>query len=529
MDEWLDLDELIEKTEELVEFGLHDDALAMLDKYSPIYTESWELCAIYGRIHTDQDRPEKAIPYLKRGLHLSRNNPDCLLGLFYAYTMLHEIERGGKYLLRAERHHPDNEMVQTALIWYYTEINDLNQAIAMFEKLQKNGSVNPEAFRNVAIAYQRSGMYENAEHAFRIALELNPGYEEVRDLLADLYMYIDQGDKAVELYEEVLKQSPHNIRVMSKLVFCHTQSNDIEKATSLAKESIRLYPNSPVGYIDLSYVYLNSGKPELAVEYADKAHDVSPFDAEAYRIKGIAWSEIGNWEQGRASFTKALELDPDNTDIMRDFYHHLRSEGDGTTMESLVNRVIKIEYPYCIEDFWFLADYYRETGDDLKSFHYLKQAFRTMPGEQELIPPMLDIMLEHGHAMRAIPFIMQYVSHSGWNDTMNEFSRHQRFRGKNGQEWMRFLRFMGERPQAFRMYLFRRSVFRYLFISLSIIICGLACILWFSFGAASALATVIIYLAATALFFVVRFLRNRFRSPPSQNTDTATESPEDTQ
>lgn len=525
MDEWLDLDDLIDKTEELIDFGLYEEALATLDKYASIYTESWEICAIYGRIYTDQDNPSEAIMHLRRGLELNKNNPDCLLGLFYSHTMMHEMEQGGKYLLRAEKHHPDNEMVQTALIWYYTETNELSKAIAMFEKLQKNGVVNQEAFRNAAIAYQRNGMYENAEHCFKIALEINPGFDEVRDLLADLYMFIDQDDKAISLYQDALKKSPRNIRILSRLIFCFTQSNDFEQATTLAKESIKLYPNSPVGYIDLSYIYLNSDKPEMAVEYADKAHDVSPFDAEAYRIKGIAWSEIGNWEKGREAFQKALEIDPDNSEIMRDYYHHLRSEGDRAAMEAMVQQVIKIEYPYCLEEYWFLADYYEENGQDLKSFHFLNKAYKSMPAEKELIPPMIDIMLERGHTTSSIPFIMHYVSQSGWNETMNDFARHQRFKGKWAQESLRFLQFQGQRPGAFRTFLFRRSLQRYLLLFGTIIVGSVAGIIAFSSSVIPAFILLAGYAVALTLVFLIVLLYRRIKRPPLQDSDTDNKGP----
>jgi tetratricopeptide (TPR) repeat protein len=521
MDEWLDLDDLLDKSDELVELGLYDEALSLLNQYAEIYNDSWEICTIYGRIYTDQERPAEAIVHLRKGLHLNKNNPECLLGLFYAYSMMHQVDKGGKYLLRAEKHHPDNEMVLTALIWYYTETNLPSQAIGYFEKMQKNGVANADAFRNVAVAYQRSGMYENAEHCFKIALDINPEYEEVRDLLADLYLFIDQEKKAIQLYQDALKKSPKNIRLLSRLIFCYTQLNDFDQATSLAKESIRLYPNSPVGYIDLAYVYLNSNKPELAVDYAEKAHDISPFDPEAYRIKGIAWSEIGNWEKGRSAFTSALEHDPDNTEIMRDYYHHLRNEGDTATMEELVHKVIKIEQPYCLEDYWFLADFYRENGQDLKSFHYLHKAYKNMPGEKELIPPLVDIMLERGHIASSIPFLMHYVQQSGWNETMNDFARHQRFKEKWAQEGLRFLRFQGQRPKDFRSYVFNRSIKRYLLLFGSIIMFLLSCITAFAYSYVKAILFFTGYCLLCALIFLVRHFVGRYRR--LHITDTAEE------
>ena len=284
MDEWLDLGDFIDKSDELIELGLYDDALALLNRYMHIYGNEWELFVLYARIYTDQNRPLEAIPYLKKGLQLNKFNPDCLLGLFYAYSMLHHVKYGSRYLIRAQKYHPGNESVITALIWYYTEINEPGKAVIYFEKLQQKGTTNPEAFKNGALAYQRSGRYDNAEHCYKIALELNPAYDEVRDMLADLYLFLEQEKKAIEMYLDALQESPRNIRFLSRLVYCHTQVDQFKQAASIAEEAIRLYPNSPIGYVDLAYVHLNNNRPKAAIEYADRAHDVSPLDAEAFKI-----------------------------------------------------------------------------------------------------------------------------------------------------------------------------------------------------------------------------------------------------
>ncbi|MBN1309217.1 MAG: tetratricopeptide repeat protein [Chitinispirillaceae bacterium] len=508
MDEWLELGDLIDKSEEFIELGLYDNAMKLLDRYSHFYGDTWEIYALYGRICTDLNKPVEAISWLRKGLRLDRTNHDCLLGLFYAYSMLHQVKRGGKFLLRAEKYHPDNETVLTALVWYYTELHALPLAISYFEKLRRRGVSNPETFRNGAIAYQRSGLYENAEHCFKIALELNPQYDEVLDMLADLYLFLEQEDKAIQLYQNALRDSPRNVRILSRLVFCHTQANHLEEAASLAKESIRLYPNSPIGYVDLAYVHLNDNRQQQAIECADRAHDISPLDAEAFRIKGIAYSDLDEWEKAKASFKTAIDIDPENTDIMRDYYHHLRTAGDTIAMEAVVHEVIRIEQPYCVEDYWFLADYYREDGRDLEAFHFLKKAYKSMPGEKELIPPMVDILLERGHTGYSIPFLLRYIGQSGWNDTMNDFARHKRLRGKWSQEGIRFLRFHGQRPKEYRRYIFSRYLERFLLLFVS---CGVAAALvpvGFIYGMKRVVMTAALY---ACLLIVYRPIRSFFR------------------
>jgi len=96
------------------------------------------------------------------------------------------------------------------------------------------------------------------------------------------------------------------------------------------------------------------------------------------------------------------------------------------------SKVIRLEQPYCTEEYWFLADYYPKKEQISKPFHYLHKAYKTMPGEKELIPPMVYILLERGHTGYTLPFLYRYVEDSGWNDVMNEFAHHKRMKSKIG-------------------------------------------------------------------------------------------------
>ena len=321
MENWFGLSDLIEKVQELFEISLYDEGLSLLDQYKDIYSNEWEIHFLYSRAYSEQNKPVQAIPHLKLALRFNKDNPDCLLGLFYAYTQMRQIQKGARYLLKAKRMYPDNELILNALIWYYSEANDFSKAVACYEDAESLLNYNPEALRNAGIAYERLGNFNKALICFKTSLELDPDVDETRDLLADHYILRGETSKSIALYKDYLQRSPNNIRAMSRLVFCLSQNKQMQEAEKAANEIIRIYPNSPVGYVDLSYVYLNTNNIEKAIITASKALDVSPIDAEALRVKGIAYSEQKSYLLAEQSFKEALSLAPDNPEIMRDYYH----------------------------------------------------------------------------------------------------------------------------------------------------------------------------------------------------------------
>jgi len=493
MDQWFDIDELMDHIYELLDVGLYDDALVLLDNHRGIFPNEVEICVAYSQIHTDRGEPTKAFPYLQEGLQLDRDNLDCLLGTFYAYSQTRQLDKGAPFLMRAEQVQPQNEAVLSSLIWYHAEINRYDIAVQYFEKARQRVVENPETFRNAGIAFQRLRRYAEAESCFRAALGINPAFEDARDLLSDTYLMMGEPEKAVQVYRDHLEKFPNHVRSLSRLVFCLCQNELYEEAVVEARKAIVRYPNSAVGYVDLAYVYLNMDEVDKALDIANKALDIAPLDAEAYRLRGILLSEKEDDDGAEREFGRALELDPNNVEIKRDYYHHLRNVGNFDQMEKTVNSVIEDEYPYCTEDYWFLADYCRDTGDNHKAFEYLHRAHSLMPGEGDLLPPMVDVLLDEGHISYASRLLGRYVRENGWTDVMDEFARHRRMRGSRNQEGLRLLRFMGEESPYFRQYLFVHYVQHFLrpaLIGLAVIFTGMVALFFGLRGLVFAVATI---------------------------------------
>jgi tetratricopeptide (TPR) repeat protein len=509
MEEWLDFSSLIEQVQELFDLNLYDDGLKLLDKYKNTYANEWEIHFLYSRAYSEQNKPEQAIPHLTQGLKASKDNPDCLLGLFYAYSQMNQMQKGVRYLLKAKKLYPNNDLILNALIWYYLERNDFNKAITCYENSRALLDNNSESLRNIGIAYERIGNFDKAVRCFENAVWLNQDFDEARDLLADHYILRGDVSKSIDLYKNYLKNSPKNIHAMSRLVFCLSQNDQFEEAEKACQDIIRTYPNSPVGYVDLSYVYLNKDQIELSIETADKALDVLPIDAEAYRVKGIAYSEQNNFLEAEKNFIKAMSLSSNNSEIMRDYYHHLKHAGRFKEMENVVHKVIAQEYPYCIEDYWFFADYYRDKGQNLKAFHYLNKAYRSMPGEKEIIPPMIEILLDMGHVSSTVPILKRYIEAKGWDTIMHKLYKHKRLQGKWSQEGLRFLQFYGQKPVEFRKSVFSVYLKKTMLLAFYLLLLPILILSYLYLGLKATILMILTFIAVILINKGRIYLRNK--------------------
>jgi len=67
---------------------------------------------------------------------------------------------------------------------------------------------------------------------------------------------------------------------------------------------------------ELAWARLRSGEPDLALEYARRAHELSRRNVDYLNTLGIAYAETGELEHAQASFSKALKLKPDCVDVL---------------------------------------------------------------------------------------------------------------------------------------------------------------------------------------------------------------------
>lgn len=115
------------------------------------------------------------------------------------------------------------------------------------------------------------------------ALAVDPGMVDARFQLADVYLEaeVDSVDKALGVYEDILREDPENADAM----------------TGIGK------------------VYLAREDAETAKTYFEDAIDIDPENAEAYLGLAEAYQDLGELEQAITSFETALQSNPDNLSI----------------------------------------------------------------------------------------------------------------------------------------------------------------------------------------------------------------------
>src|SRR5690554_84297 len=95
------------------------------------------------------------------------------------------------------------------------------------------------------------------------------------DELAKEYFSKDEFDKALVAYEELYKTSPSNMMFLSRLVACHQELQQYDKAENLLSQRINQKNNQPSLLVELGYNFQLQGNKVKAEEYYQKAIDAT--------------------------------------------------------------------------------------------------------------------------------------------------------------------------------------------------------------------------------------------------------------
>jgi hypothetical protein len=141
---------------------------------------------------------------------------------------------------------------------------------------------------------------------------------------------------------------------------------------------------------ELAWVKLRSGQPELALEYARRAHELSRRNFEYLNTLGVAYGETGELDLAQSTFRKALKLKPDFVDAAVNLAKVLEKQDELSAALKAYERAYAIQ-PSFPKLALALAKMYRQFGMAERAKRLLeKQA----SGAEDLVIALADCDFE---------------------------------------------------------------------------------------------------------------------------------------
>ncbi len=158
-----------------------------------------------------------------------------------------------------------------------------------------------------------SGEEKNPEEAYKVVTAAREDYPQDKTLAEfeiQLLLQLNKMDEAMASIEEALKEDPENAGILLRYGYLKEQSGDVEGALEEYKKAVKADPEFYEGQYYTGAIYLDRARAILA--------DVNNLSDEEWESKSESMSEEANnlYKDAIPFFTKASELQPENTEVM---------------------------------------------------------------------------------------------------------------------------------------------------------------------------------------------------------------------
>lgn len=177
-----------------------------------------------------------------------------------------------------------------------------------------------EMFHSIGVAIVREGSPELAALFLRLGMYLDPNAEVIDIAFGQLLDSAGQHEAANTIYEAIKADSPMKPMAVVRIAGNLDDLGDRAQALAELEEIVAANPRDLEALSVLGDLQREDKQYAAAAETYTKALDVvdgdRPSDWRYYYVRGISYERAKQWPKAEADFRKALELNPDQPQVL---------------------------------------------------------------------------------------------------------------------------------------------------------------------------------------------------------------------
>jgi serine/threonine protein kinase/tetratricopeptide (TPR) repeat protein len=190
------------------------------------------------------------------------------------------------------------------------------EALKRFEAATNEDRNFALGFSGLAQGYSNLGYDDKAAQASRQAMNLSEALppQEKHRIAANHYRIVNDTDKAIEAYENLVKASPGDAVARFELGGLYEQNGALDEAAQHFSKVVELDPKFVEGLLALGRVEIKQGNPQSALEPLDKALGLATqLENEEARANiqqaiGIAYMRLNRPNEALTRYTESLAI-----------------------------------------------------------------------------------------------------------------------------------------------------------------------------------------------------------------------------
>lgn len=167
-----------------------------------------------------------------------------------------------------------------------------------------------QATFNKALAFHQSGQLAQAEELYRQLLNQAPGHPILLARLGTLMCQSQRSEQGLALLAQAIAQSPQDTELLKQAIHLAAQAGETVQAELWLRQALKFRAGDSSLHEQLAGVLIANHKETEALEAIKTAIRLDPQNANAYNLKGLALSRLGDTEKGYECFLKSVKMNP---------------------------------------------------------------------------------------------------------------------------------------------------------------------------------------------------------------------------
>lgn len=324
-----------------------DEATKLNDEVLKSNPHDVDALVYRGQVFLRKNDANGAVNTLQQALKDDSGNAVAHYQLGIAFDMQHNEGRAEAEWRDAVRLRPDLTDAQRALASLELRRGDLDALTQTAQQIINGAPTSPDGYLMRALAEMNHQKYADAEADLRKAMAIAPASAAPYVQMGNLQQIQKRYSDAIQFYQQALDKDPASTDALQGTMNAYLAQKQPDQAVAAARAQIAKSPNNS-GFYDLLGTALYQNKKDLSGAEAafHKAVDLDknnsdallklgevqaaqgsvnqalatyqqsikdhPHDIAFYILAGEMYESQSNWDQARAMYQKALEIQHDN-------------------------------------------------------------------------------------------------------------------------------------------------------------------------------------------------------------------------
>ncbi len=267
----------------------------------------------------------KTLEYLRKAYELNPDKEEYLYYLGYFNYALGKFEKSKKFFKELLSKNKKNAQAYYYLGGIALAEKKLKIASQYFRKAFELEPLNTEYNYSLCLSYQLRGILDKARKHCELALQADTTHIKSMELLFDIYLSQNEGEKALLLVDKILTmdaRQPLGRFLMGKYYHQKAHKLAAEKkfqesalwiAKALHQYDLALARDTTFtdAYYNRAFAYVELKQYSQALEDFKKVSKLNPTDYRTYFMIGSIYEFYKDYQEAARYYEKALELKPD--------------------------------------------------------------------------------------------------------------------------------------------------------------------------------------------------------------------------